>query len=125
MSPRRIEQVIIPEYQIEKANAELYYTTYPDRTFYHDLTCFPLADFGSVVFPAFHFALWTHPEKIFLVGCDCSSTYFDGTTGNPFDYLVDGWEKAKQFANLYYPDVNIISINPRGLTGLFEDRYTD
>lgn len=121
MSSKGVEHCIIPDYQIEKANAELYYTSYPNKVFHYDISSFPLADFHTVANSAFHFALWTHPTKIYLVGCDCSSTYFDGSKGKSFSYLIDGWKKAKQFADLYYPDIEVTSINPVGLAGLFKD----
>ena len=94
MSSQGVEHCIIPDYQIEKANAELYYTSYPNKVFHYDISSFPLADFHTVANSAFHFALWTHPTKIYLVGCDCSSTYFDGSKGKSFSYLIDGWKKA-------------------------------
>lgn len=115
---------VIPDFQIASAGAELYYTSYPEKDFYYDITSFPLADFGTVASAAFHFALWTHPARIFIVGCDCSSRYFDGKEGKSFKFLVEGWRKAKEFCEWYYPDVEIISINPRGLAGLFYDVYT-
>ena len=36
-----------------------------------------------------------------------------------------GYARIKMFARLYYPDTEIISINPVGLRGLFRDAYTD
>ena len=38
-----------------------------------------------------------------------------------FDIIVKAYKKFKQFANKYYPDVQIISINPIGLRGIFKD----
>ena len=114
----------IPIHEIESANSKLYYTTYPDHYFAEDLTTHGLADYHSIVFAALSFALWTHPKRIFLVGCDCSNLYFDGTKGKSFQFLKKGWEKARDFCFNSYPDIEIISINPVGLKGLFKDVYT-
>ena len=37
--------------------------------------------------------------------------------------VIDGWRRMKKFANVYYPDTEIISINPVGLKGIFRDEY--
>ena len=38
--------------------------------------------------------------------------------------IFEGWKKVKDFVAMFYPDVEIISINPVGLKGLFKDVYT-
>jgi len=85
-----------------------------------------MPDFGSVVFSAIEFALWTNPKRIFLVGCDCTSTgHFDNATdktGLPTSMRAT-YVKLKGFAHTYYPDTEIISVNPVGLKGLFRDWY--
>jgi len=88
----------------------------------------PLADFSSVSFAALHFALYTHPKKIYLIGLDTSSggqNFFDKCNGN-YDtkHMIEGYKLMKKFASVYYPDVEIISVNPVGLRGLFKDIYT-
>ena len=35
------------------------------------------------------------------------------------------YARLKTFADQYYPDTEIISINPVGLKGLFKDIYTE
>ena len=35
-----------------------------------------------------------------------------------------GYKKFKEFIDIYYPDVEVISVNPVGLKGLFRDVYT-
>jgi len=45
-----------------------------DQPIYRDICHHGLADFGSAVFAALHFALYTQPEKIYLVGCDVGET---------------------------------------------------
>lgn len=37
---------------------------------------------------------------------------------------VRSWKFLKTFVDDYYPDIKIISVNPVGLKGLFEDMYT-
>lgn len=39
-----------------------------------DICCHGLADLGNVSFTALHFALFTYPKEIYLVGCDTSRT---------------------------------------------------
>ena len=35
---------------------------------------------------------------------------------------MDGWTKLKKFVQIYYPETKIISINPVGLKGVFDER---
>lgn len=93
----------------------------------------PLWHGGSVIYSAFQFALWTNPKRIYLVGCDCAgqkdSLHWhhyddeDKAVHNlvPIDALLEGWQKLAKFAATIYPDVEIISVNPVGLKGLFKD----
>jgi hypothetical protein len=96
---------------------------------------------------AFQFALFAGFEKIYLVGCDCfyprspkkshfykndkiskglkdnlKSIYFETINAN----FVLGWKAMREFQKTYYPQTEVISINPVGLKGLFDkDIYTD
>jgi hypothetical protein len=104
-----------------------------------DICNSPLSDFDSVIFPAVQFALWTYPKRIYVVGCDCSrnlskewsSYHFNESIAKedknvmPIEYVVEGWKKIKEFQQTYYPDVEMISINPVFLKGLFKDEFTD
>lgn len=100
-----------------------------DCRFAYDLTTQPLGDFGSVIFSAMQFALWTNPRRIYIVGCDCSSGghFFDAThpeaSGDTSTYnrMIPSWVKLKDFAHRFYPDTEIISVNPVGLKGLFSE----
>ena len=92
--------------------------------FCHVLDSEPFRVFGSTIFVAMQFALWTDPRTIYLVGCDCSSDgYFDGQpnddTAMPF--VIDAWQQLKRFAQLHYPETKILSINPVRLKGLFDE----
>ena len=103
---------------------------------YQDICHYTLADFWTIAFPAIHFALYTYPKKIYLVGCDTSTSmgkhFYDPENFKkpPVNYEVlvrmkVGYARMKMFAKHYYPDTEIISINPVGLRGLFKDVYTD
>ena len=95
--------------------------------FLYDISTQPLTDCGSVVFSALQFALWTNPKRLYLVGCDCTATGHFNTSGNdktglPSD-MRETYTKLKHFAQAFYPQTEIISINPVGLKGLFTDFY--
>ncbi len=101
------------------------------RFLYSDIDLFPLADFRSIIHAAFQFALFTGSKKIYIVGCDSQlNGYYDGSqqdiqwTADSYDHVVSGWKKFKKFVDVYYPDTEIISINPVGLRGIFKDVYT-
>lgn len=120
----------IPEYHAIKAKALRYRTDWADipgfqPQFAYDISTQPLGCFGSIVFPALQFALWTHPKKIYLVGCDCTTNGYSYNKNEknylPVNAIIDAYKKFKAFAQKYYPDVEIISINPVGLKGLFKD----
>ena len=121
---------VIPESHAIKAKALRYRTDWAcidgfQPEFAYDISTQPLGCFGSIVFPALQFALWTYPKRIYLVGCDCTTDgYAYAKTDKNFlkpDRIVSAYKKFKGFANKYYPDVEIISINPVGLKGIFKD----
>lgn len=85
-------------------------------------------------------ALFMNPKRIYIVGCDMSGTHF--AKGNqteeqvkaeadellPYwkkeqENLLGRWREIKECAKIYYPDTEIISINPVGLKGMFKDLY--
>lgn len=112
-----------------KCNAERYFAGENYDLIPVDLRYNPLSSYASVIFHALQFAIWTCPRKIYLVGCDCSDTgHFDGdkTTDRVIarhakSIYYKGYEDFKHFAKHYYPDTEIVSINPVGLKGLFAD----
>lgn len=96
------------------------------KIIHNDIETHPLADFMSVSFAALQFALYTQPSKIYLIGLDttnsghvlgCNHKYF-------VDDLLDGYKKFKVFIENFYPNIEIISVNPVGLKGIFKDVYT-
>lgn len=119
----------IPESHAIKAKALRYRTDWAkiegfEPEFAYDLSTTPLGCFGSITFPALQFALWTYPKRIYLVGCDCTTAgYAYNNDKNMLypDRLIKAYTKFKAFAHKYYPDVEIISINPVGLKGIFKD----
>ena len=120
----------VPESHAIKAEALRYrtdWTPYYEPEFAFDLSTQALGDFGSTVFSALQFALWTHPKKIYLVGCDCTTTgYADKKHGKNIlntDKVISAFKQFKKFAQKHYPDIEIISINPVGLKGIFKDEY--
>lgn len=92
-----------------------------------------LVDGGAVTFNALQFALFTHPKTIYLVGCDVTSDghFYDkegvktSTGGALLPKVKVFYAKFKLVAKRDYPKTRIVSINPVGLKGLFEDVYTD
>lgn len=126
----------IPEKFSQVFNSELYYigrgaSTPFTREIYTDLSIFPLMDYRTVVHHAFQFALFAGFKRIYIVGCDSQlNGYYDGSqqdakwTGDSYSHVIEGWKKFKRFADVYYPDTEIISLNPVGLRGIFKDVYT-
>ena len=96
--------------------------------FAYDLTLEPIGDFGGTVFSAVQFALWTNPRRIYLAGADCSSTknvFCEKNNACDYNYQIEMWKKLKIFSSDVYPNTEIISINPIGLKGIFNDKYTE
>lgn len=121
----------IPDSVVHRLGAYKYYSNTFDSKIFHDISSCPLMDFGSAIFPAIHFALYTNPQKLYLIGCDCTlGGYWDGKEQKIknewlMDTTIKGYEKVKRFAYAYYPETEIISINPVNLKGMFKDVYTE
>ena len=90
----------------------------------YDLSYNPMGDFSSTTFSALQFILYTNPKRIFLVGWDCNLGYFYNRPNslNGANYQI---EILKRYFLPYiknnYPDLQIISVNPIGLKGIFQD----
>lgn len=78
-------------------------------------------DIGSTTFSALQFLLYTNPKIIYLVGHDCYCYKEDDYN---YKMFIPWYREFKEFANHNYPNTQIISINPIGLKGIFEDIYT-
>ena len=99
-----------------------------DLTMPINLEFFPLIDNASVIFSAVQFALYTHPNRIYLVGCDCSSMRkhfygIDASQTYEAEILINNWKRMKAHIDLFFPEVEVVSINPIGLAGVFKDEY--
>ncbi len=122
---------IMPESKIIEFGAKKYYLLfkYPPYSskFNTEIDKTWIIEGGSVIFAAMQFALFTNPKKIYLVGCDCSTGYFDENNKKikPNKIIIKVWKKLKIFAQTYYPDTEIISVNPVGLKGIFKDLYQE
>ena len=153
----RGKDCLIPDYLRERENVETVYAESYDyglngkgfgdtrkMVYPLDLSVSPFKSYGTTLLMVFQYALWTHPNKICLVGADCSSRHAKsanekevlierkGGTGRKkrvavqsFRYLVRAWKKLAEFAEANYPDIEIVSINPVGLKGVFQDQYTE
>lgn len=94
-----------------------------------DISKHPLFGYGTCIHPPLHFALYCRPRRIYLVGCDVSVEGHFNDQGK--DKMPDmaqkrlwlEWKRMALFAKYHYPDVEIISINPVGLKGMFKDIY--
>ena len=126
---------VIPESLACRANALRYRTDWAPVRFFepkfaYDISTQPLGCFGSIVFPALQFALWTNPKTIYLVGCDCTNDGYFNSANRSTEFQPDNiylaYEKFKHFVKIYYPETKIVSVNPVRLKGLFDnDLYTE
>ncbi|MDR1922001.1 MAG: methyltransferase domain-containing protein [Candidatus Adiutrix sp.] len=107
-----------------------------------DIDIQPLWNSFTIAHQALQFILFTNPRRIYLVGCDCTVTsnehFISGDEDSRFfeslsldvnrayylKMMMPNWEIMKNFAANYYPDTEIISINPVRLKGMFSDVYT-
>ena len=80
---------------------------------------------GGIAFAAMQFILHCYPKKIYIVGCDCTSGFFyDSKITFECQKMVEGWLALKEHIDELYPDIEIVSLNPVGLRGLFKDEYS-
>lgn len=133
-----------PEYIVEENGGRRFFSMMdlPGTGVHTDIAYYPLMAYNSIIFRAIHFALYTHPKKLLLVGCDCSSRgHFEESQQDcspnaavrpaaseaiiQIPQWIDGYQKVKRFTAIHYPDTEIISVNPVGLKGIFHDLYTE
>lgn len=102
-----------------------------------DISIAPLHNSSTVSIQAMQFILYTQPEKIYIVGVDCTCATQKHFTGKEMDLsfrhedvawndktAIKAYRTLKEFTQTYYPQTKIISVNPVGLRGIFEDVYT-
>lgn len=127
---------VFPEYIVEENNARRYFINFPSKEIHADIEYYSLMGSGSIIFSAIQFALYTRPKRLLLIGCDCSANgHFDETdfseTNSSYNMhsavpiWIDGYKRLRQFVEHYYPDTEVISVNPVGLKGMFHDVYTE
>lgn len=110
------ELVEIDGHRVEDPNSKPYFSSNLEET--------PPAAAGSVAFPALQFALWCGFSRIYLAGVDILDTrrFNDGDSGNDYArFHLPRWGQFKQWVQNAYDEVRIISLNPVGLRGMFED----
>lgn len=105
-----------------------------------DLESRALGGMPNVGMSVMQLALYMNPKRIYIVGCDMSGNHFNRGEQSKEeeaeqekdlkDYwenegrrLLDKWGEVKKFAEIYYPDTEIVSVNPIGLKGMFKDYY--
>lgn len=121
-----------PEYLIEENKGRRFFTGEPNNEIYEDITYYPLMGGYSIIFQALQFAIYTRPKRLLLIGCDCSANgHYDGVMQSSFEsnHIIPLWFKSYQvvqrFIDQYYPDMEVISVNPIALKGMFHDMYTE
>lgn len=136
------EGALIPDYLrewqgVETFYVDSYYALYGNRyentrklMFPLDISAVPFKSYGTTLYILFQFALWTHPDKIYIVGADCKGKgHASRLNALDSEYdakmLIKPWRKLAGFAKQNYPDIEVISINPVGLKGVFKDEYTE
>lgn len=118
----------IPHNITNRQNVFMYYLeSIVSHNWPYDISLEPFGEFKSTVFSALQFALYTNPKHIYLVGCDCDTYgYFYGDDKlHTYPHLIPQWYKAKEHIDEVYPKIEVISINPVNLKGLFKDVYTE
>lgn len=123
----------VPEYIIEENNGRRYFSLpiTPFTQIHTNIECYPLMSYDSIIFQAIHFALYTRPKELLLIGCDCAATgHFNSVPTSFYEERVAipqwiaGYKNIKKLVSLHYPDTEIVSVNPVGLRGIFRDVYT-
>lgn len=127
---RKSPTIRIPLADLLASGANPYILEDPERnSIAYDLTYEPMGSFSSVVFSALQFAMFTNPKRIYLVGTDCSDIHFDAADKSDLTFgaassMRGDWKMFKDHIDTSYPELEIVSINPVGLRGLFKDLDT-
>lgn len=96
-----------------------------------ELELYPVFHFSTVVHCMLHIALYMNPDVIYLLGCDSVPTgYFDARDNAiqksrmNTDRIKHGYLQLQMLQRHQRPHIRIVSVNPIGLRGVFEDVYT-
>ena len=79
---------------------------------------------ASSMFVTLQLVLYTGVSRIYLAGIDCTDVYgsLNQNAFKPeYSKLIKGWVGFKNFVNVHYPHVEILSINPVGLKDVFKE----
>lgn len=121
-----------PEKVKLQPNVHTFYTA-PGLKFYKtmrtEIDRLPLYAFTSIIDPAMQFAFYTSPDVIYLVGCDATTGGYANKNlvqeaSTQTRQYAEGHMVFRQFRDTHYPDTRIVSVNPIGLRGIYEDVYT-
>lgn len=113
----------IPDSVAVRCGAKQYFVLTAKSEIPINIEYFPVMDHDSIAFAAVHFALYTYPKQIFLVGIDAKNDgHFDGSMGADVVYgneIRKGMAKVRDFAQKHFPDTQFVVVNPVGLKGVF------
>jgi len=102
--------------------------------FANDIVSMPFYN-HSIIFSPIQLLLYAGIKKLYLVGCDCGGNHScidvkDGTgkiqserEANHHVNFKRHWRKFVRFKMRHYPNLEVISINPVRLEGMFTDLY--
>ena len=111
---------------VSLADAKQYILT--DSVYPHwpyDISREAIKDWGGTVFSALQFILYTNPKRIYLIGCDCTDGgHFNGGRKENFSSVKRFWLDFSEYKNQEFPHIELVSVNPIGLRGLFRDIYS-
>ena len=134
-----VDDTIIPEDFINKCEGIKYYTDIYNvhdgfkSKFVYDIDKMAIGGMPNIALQAMQIILFTHPDQIYLAGCDATTGHFvnpkrSTEVSKEMELCVAGanskWVELKRFVEIFYPSVRIASINPVGLKGIFEDIFT-
>ena len=112
-------------YNIENVIKYIIGNPYIKNNFVYDISSLPIPNFGDIIFTAIQFIFWTNPKTIYIAGYDIKK-YLNFEVENNISLYRDTinlWRSLEIFRNNFYPNTNIISINPVGLSNIFKDIY--
>lgn len=110
--------------------------------FVNDIDSRCIGGMPNVGMSSMQFALFLNPKRLYIVGCDMSGVHFvnknqtdkekaaekkelEENWKNNMKPLLAKWEEFKVFTKTFYPETEIISVNPVGLKGMFTDLYQE
>lgn len=113
----------IPNSYFNREDVIKYYLT--PKKFEQNIGYKSVADNGGTALSACQILLYLGFRRIWLVGIDNTyDQHFYGGKMEDFSKQILFWKQLKHFCEKKYPEVEIISINPMGLKGIFKNVYT-